>query len=463
LKKLSYSQNTNTSKMENVSSHVFKNFGVTSQFYPSETDFIRVRSRDSLRKAISLDREFDSYSDASIDTSSSFSFDSSEYWNYAIQAKKNRYFCAESVGESLMQCGRGTRTHSESPQSSRWSEDDMSDFLPFDEMIRLTPSMTVEEEEERKYLEDLVHQDIVATEYGWCYPKIVDDAHLDFRRVHHNIPIDLIPTTTSVWNNLDDTVTVTDGVHNEAGLISLYRDHTVVGKNPNSNLILPNPNSRNNNSKLNAQEHVNTKVRSTETRSTEKVCTTNLTSKKKTKSKDEKSTDNDAQKVFLGGLPIGITERMLRQHLAAVGYKVLKRPKILHGFAPEVWMKNVEQAKDLIEKGVITIEGMEVEVRPYNSLTKLSELKKLPNVGKRSVFIGGLPAGTTTKDLQDVLVEMGMKVINYPVIKHGFARQVILDTISQARSLIKMKKIQINGVYGDVRPFVHQKRWRRTK
>merc|ERR1719268_264363 len=200
-----------------------------------------------------------------------------------------------------------------------------------------------------------------------------------------------------------------------------------------------------------------------EIRKTEKVCIANVTLEKKTNNKDDKSTDNDAQRVFLGGLPIGITERMLRQHIAALGYKVLKRPKILHGFAPEVWMKTVEQAKDLIAKGVITIEGMQVEVRPYNSLTKLSELKKLPNVGKRSVFIGGLPAGTTTKDLQYVLVEMGMKVINYPAIKHGFARQVILDTIAQAKFLIKMKKIQINGVYGDVRPFVNQKRRRRTK
>merc|ERR1719268_142904 len=199
-----------------------------------------------------------------------------------------------------------------------------------------------------------------------------------------------------------------------------------------------------------------------EIRKTEKVCISNTTSKKKIKSKDDKSTDNDAQRVFLGGLPIGITERLLRQHLAALGYKVLKRPKILHGFAPEVWMKTVEQANDLIEKGVITIEGMEVEVRPYNSLTKLSVLKKLPNVGKRSVFIGGLPVGTSTKNLLDVLVEIGMNVINYPVIKHGFARQVILDTISQAQSLIIMKKLRVNGALADIRPFVNQKRRRRT-
>jgi len=450
--------------MENVSSHEFRNFDVPPGFYPVGADFTRFGSRGSIRKGISLDREFDSYSDASLDTSSSLSFACSEYLNYALQAKKNRYFGAESLGESIMHCGRGTFTHSESSRSSRWSEDEMSDFLPFDEMVRLTPNMTVDEEEERKYLEDLVHQDIVAAEYGWCYPRNVDDAHLGFGRKVNNFPLDFIPTTTSVWNNLDgNIVPATNGILNEGGLLSLYRDNTAIRNNPNSNQILPNPNSRNNNSKIRAQEYANTKVGLKDIRKTEKACTANLSLKKNSKNKDDNSTELDAQRVFLGGLPIGITERMLRQHLAALGYKVLKRPKILHGFAPEVWMKTVEQAKDLIEKEVIMIEGMAVEVRPYNSLTKLSELKKLPNVGKRSVFIGGLPAGTTTKNLQDVLAGMGMKVLNYPVIKHGFARQVILDTISQAKSLIKMEKIKINGVYGDVRPFVNQKRRRRTK
>jgi len=452
--------------MENASSNRFTNLAVTPGFYPPRADLIRFRNRHSLRNGTLLDREFDSWSVASVDTSSSFTFDSSEYWNNAIQAKKNQYFRAESPVVSTMQCGIGTFTHSESPNSPRWSEDEMSDFLPFDEMVRITPDMTVDEEEERNYLSDLVNHNTVATEYGWCYPRNVDGAHLDFGGTLRSIPLDFISptiTTNLVRSNLDDNiVSSTDRIHNEGRLLSLYRDNTRIENNPNSTEVLPNPNSRNRNSEKLVQERANNKVRPFTVKRIEKGCTTNLPLKKDN-TKYGKPTENDAQRVFLGGLPIGITERMLRQHLAALGYKVLKRPKILHGFAPEVWMKNVEQAKDLIEKGVIMIEGMEVEVRPYNSLTKLSELKKLPNVGKRSVFIGGLSAGTTTKDLQNVLVEMGMKVINYPVIKNGFARQVILDTISQARHLIKMKKIQINGVYGDVRPFVNQKRRRKTK
>lgn len=184
---------------------------------------------------------------------------------------------------------------------------------------------------------------------------------------------------------------------------------------------------------------------------------------KKTKIKKKGKIDNDAQRVFLGGLPVSMTERMLRHNLAAMGYKVLRRPKIVHTFAPEVLMKTVDQAQDLIKKGVIMIEGREVEVRPYNSLTKISELKKLPKVGKRSVFIGGLSPGTTTKNLLDVLSDMGMKVLNYPVIKHGYAMQVILDTVSQAQILIRMKKFEINGKFVDVRPFINRINRRKSK
>jgi len=204
------------------------------------------------------------------------------------------------------------------------------------------------------------------------------------------------------------------------------------------------------------------KEKSITTSKAKRDCSDKPLSLKIDKKKQLNSNEDDEQRVFLGGLPIGITERMLRQHLSTMGYKVLKRPKILHGFAPEVWMRTVDEAKDLIAKGTIMIEGSEVEVRPYNSLTKLSELKKLPNVGKRSVFIGGLSTGTTTKHLQDALSEMGVKVINYPLIKHGFARQVILNTISQAKSLIKLRNIQVNGTCVNVRPFVNQKRRRRT-
>jgi len=109
----------------------------------------------------------------------------------------------------------------------------------------------------------------------------------------------------------------------------------------------------------------------------------------------------------------------------------------------------------LVEKGVVIINGFEVEVRPFNSLMKKSKSKKIPNLGKRSVFLGGLSSGTTAKDIMDAMKNMGMTIVNYPVIKFGFSRQVILETISQAQELINAKRVLINGTYVDVRPFVN--------
>jgi len=173
------------------------------------------------------------------------------------------------------------------------------------------------------------------------------------------------------------------------------------------------------------------------------------------------SDSNGEQRIFLGGIPVGMTERTLRQELAQQGYKVLKRSKILRGFAPEVLMRSVDEALDLVRKGVVIIDGHEVEVRPFNSLMKQSVCRKIPNIFKRSVFLGGLAPGTTANDIEKAMCSMGMKIVNYPVIKFGFSRQVIFEKMSQAQTLINMKRVLISGTQVDVSPFVnHQSRKR---
>jgi len=374
---------------------------------------------------------------------------------------QNRWFGSGSIGKSLLQYRRRPSAHFESPQSSRYSDDEMTELLPFNERGLFNPKM-IEDEVERLYITELIHQDMVAAELGRCYQTSMDGARRNMQPSIQDLQEDFCPCTQLRNKSLENS-----GLFNESKVRNLYLGYKPVNKNPNTNRTDRNPNNRNNNNQTNnlgtksSQTTICRKIGSTQTRKPEVESSLTQVSKKIVKSNQKNLSDDDQQRVFLGGLPVGMTERMLRQRLAALGYKVLKRPKILHGFAPEVWLKTVDQAKDLIEKGTIIIDGMKVEVRPYNSLTKLSELKKLPNVGKRSVFIGGLSRGTTTKNLQDVLLDMGMKVINYPVIKHGFARQIILGTISQAKILIKMKKIQVNETFVDVRPFVNTKRKRR--
>jgi len=361
-----------------------------------------------------------------------------------------------------MQYGRGTLTHSESPLSSLWSDDDISEFLPFDQTVQLRPQF-VDEEEGKRYLSELLRQDMIAAELGWCNPETIDNYHYNMEGTRHEIQEHGCPNPTWIKENFKDDVLLSgNGLFRRGEARNLYLEDLPVQTNHIPCRTPRNPNSRSNNSWVQSHENIRRQEKIIPNAKSEKKRSDTQISKKAEKRKKCITTEEDGQRVFLGGLPIGITERTVRQNLAALGYKVLKRPKILHGFAPEVWMKTADQAKDLVEKGTINIEGCEVEVRPYNSLTKLSELKKLPNVGKRSVFIGGMSSETTTKNLQDALTEMGMKVLNYPVIKHGFARQVILDTTSQAKTLIKMKKINVNGMFVDVRPFINQKH-RRTK
>jgi len=167
------------------------------------------------------------------------------------------------------------------------------------------------------------------------------------------------------------------------------------------------------------------------------------------------------QKVFLGGLPLGMKEKTLRNELAALGYKVLKRPKMLRGFAPEVTMSSVAEAKELVAKGTINLNGFKVEVRSFNSNNKRSKSRNIPNVKKRSVFLGGLSIGTKAKDILDVIKKFNVRIVNYPVVKFGFSPQIILQSISQAQKLIKMKNVLINGKIVEVKPFAdHQSRKR---
>lgn len=163
------------------------------------------------------------------------------------------------------------------------------------------------------------------------------------------------------------------------------------------------------------------------------------------------------QKVFLGGLPAHITEVTLRQKLAEQGYNVINKPKVLRGFTPQVCMGSVEEARSLIEKRKILIDGSLVDVRPYEAFAKDDMDKKLPDDIKRSVFLGGLCNGTTSQMIKDDLDRLDVKVVNHPLIKTGFTPKVTLGSIEQTNMLIKLKKVRINDTLVDVRPYVNFK------
>merc|ERR1711900_64406 len=90
-----------------------------------------------------------------------------------------------------------------------------------------------------------------------------------------------------------------------------------------------------------------------------------------------------------------------------------------------------------------------VDVRPYQD-------KKPDSEARRSVFLGGLPDNCTTMDIKAALEAAGAKLslTNTPVLKTGFAPQVIVGSASQAQKLVQVRQILCKGKMIDVRPFV---------
>lgn len=161
----------------------------------------------------------------------------------------------------------------------------------------------------------------------------------------------------------------------------------------------------------------------------------------------------DSQKVFLGGLPLNITQRELSRKLQVQGFNVINEPSIMHKYAPQVCLRSSEQAQRLIKMGTIIINGAAVDVRRYEAVTKKQQ-ERLADITKRSVFLGGLEKETTPKIIRCELAMIGMKVVNHLTIKSGFCPQVTLATSEQACTLVCKVKVQIKGKWVNVRPYV---------
>lgn len=168
---------------------------------------------------------------------------------------------------------------------------------------------------------------------------------------------------------------------------------------------------------------------------------------------DESIFCTDEQKVFLGGLPPFITDKILQRALKKQGYKVLNKPKVLQGFSPQICLSSVQEAQEMIRKGKIVIKGTWVDVRPYEAFAKDSLKAASENQIKRSIFLGGLPSSTTGWMIKERLAQLGFKTACHPVVKSGFAPQVMLESVEQARKLVKLKKLKINKSIVEVRPY----------
>jgi len=160
------------------------------------------------------------------------------------------------------------------------------------------------------------------------------------------------------------------------------------------------------------------------------------------------------QKVFLGNLPVHLNSSLLKSKLKEQGYTVLNNPRILRRFSPQVCLGSVEEAQRLVKKRTIIIDTATVLVRPFEAFTPDNKKKQRDEV-ERSVFLGGLDISTTVEMIKDELGKMGLVVVNIPVLKSGYCHQVVFETFQQAQTLLKVKQVQINGAFVNVRPFAN--------
>jgi len=156
----------------------------------------------------------------------------------------------------------------------------------------------------------------------------------------------------------------------------------------------------------------------------------------------------DKQKVFLGGVPQHFTPSSLRQKLTELGFTVLNKPRVLPGFSPEVCLGSVQEAKVLIAKGSITLDGVRIVVRPFKDQSVNGGIR-------HSVFLGGLANGTTAEMIKQELAKLNVVVVNHPIIKAGFSPQVTLRSTEETQRLVQLARVRINGVLVNVRPYAN--------
>lgn len=431
--------------MNDCLSNRIKSFSDVSGLYHGDAGvagpYLNVESK--LRGEL-FNREFENYSEISYDTSSDSSLKAK------LQANQNSYM-TDFVETNLMfgssDGGTLSPLEAEVSRNLRWSDDEMSEILPLDRSFMQRNSL-LDEEEELRYLHEAVHK---AQYYDGCESDQAQDLFLNMPETQE-ADVDFFPSDSMMFNTLCEEEHLRWLILNESQN-NLYRmlqqslsDKHVVADT--SQILRKSQDS---------QYHGFTQPQKADKKVVQPMPSPSISDSNKENEAKSSSPGKDGEKrIFLGGLPLDMTERSLREHLAKQGYKVLKRPKILRGFAPEVLMRSAQEAKELVDRGKITINGVEVEVRPFNKLMKQSESRKIPNIDKRTVFLGGLSDGTTARDILEAFKKMGMKVQNYPVIKLGYSRQVILDTVHHAKTLIAKQKVLINGTLVDIRPFVRK-------
>jgi len=159
------------------------------------------------------------------------------------------------------------------------------------------------------------------------------------------------------------------------------------------------------------------------------------------------------QKVFLGGLPYGITPAKLLWELKQKGYKVLNQPKIYKGSSQQVCLSTIAEAMKMLQERKIMICGRMVDVRPYKAPAELKRDRQRDR-NNRSIFLVGLPSSVTEQIVKTEIEKLRMKVTDGSLIKAGSISRVILASALQKQQLVAKGTIDIKGALVRVWPYV---------
>jgi len=90
----------------------------------------------------------------------------------------------------------------------------------------------------------------------------------------------------------------------------------------------------------------------------------------------ERVEDITRRSVFLGGLPKGVTCKMIRMGIEKFDAKVMNLMQVKRGFCPKVTLASAQQAIKLVSAVKIEVMGSMVDVRPYRPRNSLNGSRK---------------------------------------------------------------------------------------
>merc|ERR1712070_664976 len=160
------------------------------------------------------------------------------------------------------------------------------------------------------------------------------------------------------------------------------------------------------------------------------------------------SKDNE---LFVGSLPFGTTEQELKALFSEEGDNILRVSVLKNGGAAFITFENAEAAKKNLKWDGSQYKGRNLRVNLAGDKPAPGARSPGGNSGgrrndanERTIFIGGLPFGTTENDVKELFKGEG-NIERCATIKDGACAFVAFSTIDEAKNNLKWDGSKYNG------------------